>query len=76
MGSWRVDKFTSLQVACSDKLQLTVVIIIMNYDHYLLTCWYIAIYIFTLLHVLKRGSFDVYGKDKILQCNLQIINFC
>jgi len=27
---WVVDELTSLQVACSDKLQLTVVIIIMN----------------------------------------------
>lgn len=47
----------------------------MNYDHYLLTCWYIAIYIFTLLHVLKRGSFDVYGKDKGIVRNFQIVNF-
>ena len=29
--SWRVDKFTSLQVACRNKSQLTVVIIIMTY---------------------------------------------
>jgi len=27
---WVVDELTSLRVACSDKLQLTVVIIIMN----------------------------------------------
>lgn len=47
----------------------------MNYDHYLLTCWYIAIYIFTLLHVLKRGSFDVYGKDSIIDWKKQIVNF-
>ena len=35
MGSWRVDKFTSLQVACSDKLQLTVVIIIMDSEFWI-----------------------------------------
>lgn len=46
----------------------------MNYDHYLLTYWYIAIYIFTLLHVLNRGSFDVYGKDKGIVRKNQIVN--
>ena len=46
----------------------------MNYDCYLLTCWYTAIYIFTLLHVLIYGSFDVYGKDKGIVRKFQIVN--
>lgn len=46
----------------------------MNYDHYLLTCWYIAIYIFALLHVLKRGSFDVWCKYKGIVRKNQIVN--
>lgn len=46
----------------------------MNYDCYSLTCWYITIYIFTLLHVLIYGSFDVYGKDSIIDWKKQIVN--
>ena len=46
----------------------------MNYDHYLITCLYTAIYIFTLLHVLIYGSFDVWCKYKGIVRNFQIVN--
>ena len=36
MGSWRVDRFTSWQVNCSDKSQLAVVIIIMNCEFWIM----------------------------------------
>ena len=39
MGSRRVDRLTSWQVNCSDKLQLTVVIIICSWRVYKFTSW-------------------------------------
>ena len=47
MGSWQVYELTSWQVNCSDKPQLTVVIIIMNYELWIMNCefWIISVII-------------------------------
>ena len=66
-----VDRFTSKQVACSNKSQLTSVIIIMNYELWIMNCelWILNyefwimnselswLYLLTLLHISSLQSF-------------------